>query len=80
MSPLWDGVDDHDRRLGEALEAAGFPEETVNRARKGHWSDFKSPLPGPKLELVEMLNRHGEQGNLAALDLIPRVMQGEFDG
>jgi hypothetical protein len=62
------------------LKEAGFPQETVNRARRGHWSDFKSPLDGPKLELVEMLDRHGKQGNQAAHDLIPRVIRGEFDG
>lgn len=76
----YDGVDDHDRRLGEALREAGFPQETVNRARQGHWSDFKTPLDAPKMELVEMLKRHRDTGNEAAGELIPRVMAGEFDG
>lgn len=77
---LWDGVDDHDRRLGEAMAEIGLPEETVNRARRGHWSDFKSPLDGPKIELVEMLRRHRDQGNYEAEALAQRVMRGEFDG
>lgn len=76
----WDGVDDHDRRLGEALREADFPQETIDRARKGHWSDFKSPLEAPKLELVEMLERHSRQGNEKALPLAERVKTGEFDG
>jgi hypothetical protein len=71
---LWTGVDDHDRRLGEALAVEGFPEATVNKARKGYWSDFKSPLDLPKMELVGMLERHGKR------DLIKRVTEGEFDG
>jgi hypothetical protein len=74
---LWDGVDDHDRRLGEAMEEAGFPEEIVNKARQGRWSDFKSPLDAPKLSLVELIRsgRFGDQEPLAQ-----RVMEGEFDG
>lgn len=71
---LWDGVDDHDRRLAEAMELAGLPRGTINKARQGMWSDFKSPLAGPKIELVAVLERHG------ADDLAKRVIQGEFDG
>jgi hypothetical protein len=78
MTPhIWDGVDEHDRRLGEAMEKAGFSVETVNKARQGRWSDFKSPLDAPKLELVEML-RSGRFGNQEAL--AQRVIAGEFDG
>lgn len=76
----WEGVDDHDARLGEALREADFPQETIDRARKGHWSDFKSRLEAPKLELVEMLERHVRQGNEKASAVIKRVVQGEFDG
>lgn len=76
----WDGVDDHDRRLGEALRDAGFPQGTIDKARKGLWSDFKSPLDAPKMELVAMLERHRQSGNAKAGDLIERVKTGEFDG
>ena len=67
-------VDDHDRRLAEALAVAGYPRSVIDMARKGHWSDFKSPLAVPKMELVKML-RLDNQGELAK-----RVEAGEFDG
>jgi len=79
-APILTGVDDHDFRLGEAFREIGLPEDTIRRAQKGHWSDFKSPLDGPKLELVEMLRRKGGEGVDGAGALAQRVMTGEFDG
>lgn len=76
----WEGVDEHDARLGEAFREIGLPQETIDRARKGHWSDFKTPLDAPKMELVEMLRRHAKTGVEGAEDLAQRVMTGEFDG
>lgn len=67
-------VNDHDRRLAEALDRAGYPPSIVDKARQGHWSDFKTPLAFPKLELVTFLERDGHR------DLADRVKQGEFDG
>jgi hypothetical protein len=67
-------VDDHDRRLGEALEEADYPPSVVAKARAGHWSDFKTELALPKMDLADMLHRDGH------LDLRRRVMEGEFDG
>jgi hypothetical protein len=59
------------------MAEAGCPQETINQARKGRWSDFKSPLDAPKLELVDLLRsgRFGDQEPLAQ-----RVIAGEFDG
>ena len=67
-------VDDHDRRLAEALEEVGYPPSIVQKAREGHWSDFKSPLDAPKLELGDMLHEDGH------IELRRRMMEGEFDG
>lgn len=71
---LWDGVDDHDRRLGDAMLEAGVPIATVNLARQGRWSDFKTDLTFPKQELVAVCRKWGAE------ELAERVMKGEFDG
>lgn len=65
---------DHNRRLAEALSVEGYPRSVVDMARRGHWSDFESPLDLPKIELVAMLRTDGHH------DLAERVVQGEFDG
>jgi hypothetical protein len=67
-------VDAHDARLSQALSEAGYPQHVIDAARAGHWSDFKTELALPKMDLVMMLDRdgHGELAN--------RVRQGEFDG
>lgn len=65
---------DHNRRLAEALEKVGYPPSAVKAARRGHWSDFGSSLPLPKMELVEMLTVDGHE------ELAERVKKGEFDG
>lgn len=63
-----------DRRLATAMREAGLPDSTAERAETGLWSDFRSPLALPKMELVAVLERHG------ADDLVNRVKKGEFDG
>lgn len=70
-------IDDHDRRLAEELRKLGYPESMVEKALAGHWSDFKTPLPFPKMELVQML-RTDRLGNYESL--CERIMMGEFDG
>lgn len=67
-------TDDHDRRLAAELEQLGYPASILDKAREGHWSDFKSPLALPKMELASMLHRDGHE------PLRRRVMNGEFDG
>jgi hypothetical protein len=64
----------HDARLGAALKEVGYPKSVVEMARRGHWSDFKSPLGLPKMELVGMLDTDGHT------ELSKRVREGEFDG
>lgn len=63
-----------DAKLADALQEAGYPTSTISQARRGHWSDFKSPLDAPKMELVEMLREDGHD------DLADRAQAGEFDG
>lgn len=67
-------VEPHDAALGRALEEAGYPPSTVDQARRGHWSDFKTELALPKMELVAMLRRDGHEA------VAQRVIAGEFDG
>lgn len=70
-------VASHDARLGECLQALGYPPSVVDQARRGHWSDFKTELATPKMDLVAMLRRDAFDGHEA---LVRRVMDGEFDG
>lgn len=67
-------VDPHDAALGRALAEAGYPPSVVDQARRGHWSDFKTELALPKVELVGMLRRDGHE------QLAQRVIHEEFDG
>lgn len=67
-------IDGHDAALGCALKNAGYPPSVVDQARRGQWSDFKSPLALPKMELVSMLRIDGHE------QLAQRVICGEFDG
>lgn len=67
-------VDPHDAKLGEALAEVGYPQSIVDQARRGYWSDFKSPLALPKMELAGMLECDGH------IELRKRVIAGEFDG
>lgn len=67
-------VDPHDAALGRALAEVGYPNSVVEKARAGYWSDFKTPLVAPKMELVAMLTTDGHN------DLAERVKTGEFDG
>lgn len=61
-------------KLRDALQKAGFEQRILDLAIAGHWSDFNSPFPAPKMELVAFLRRHGHD------DLVQRVVKGEFDG
>lgn len=61
-------------RLAEALRAAGL-DEMAEKAARGHYDDFESPLPFPMLTLVAELGRIGG----VALRLRDRVMAGDFD-
>lgn len=67
-------IDAHDAALGRALEEVGYPPSVVDQARRGHWSDFKTELALPKMELGAMLARDGH------MELRQRVINGEFDG
>lgn len=67
----------HDARLGEALKALGYPPSTVDKAREGYWSDFKTELATPKIDLVGMLERDKFDGYE---DVVKQVVTGGFDG
>jgi hypothetical protein len=62
-------------RLVNALHAAGL-REMAERAERGHYSDFDSPLALPKMALAEEL---ADAGTAAALRLRTRVVMGDFD-
>jgi hypothetical protein len=64
----------HDAALGKALREVGYPPSVVDKAHRGYWSDFKSTIAFPKLDLAAMLERDGH------LALRQRVIQGDFDG
>lgn len=63
-----------DARLGEALTEAGYPPSVVAKARTGYWSDFRTSLATPKMDLVAMLEMDGHDA------LAARVRAGDFDG
>jgi hypothetical protein len=67
-------IDSHNARLGEALAGVRYPPSVVDKARSGYWSDFKTPIAFPKMDLAAMLARDGHD------DLRQRVISGEFDG
>jgi hypothetical protein len=62
-----------EQRLAAAMQLEGMGPVTVKKAREGYWSDFKSPLEFPKVELVNLLMQSGRRG------LAKRVEDGEFD-
>jgi hypothetical protein len=64
----------HDAALGRALAEVGYPPSVVNQARRGYWSDFKTELATPKMDLAAMLATDGH------MELRQRVINGEFDG
>ena len=45
----------------------------IDKARRGHYHDFMSPLETPKIQLVKDL------GAMGFADLARRVMNGDFD-
>ena len=57
----------------EAMPASPHRDALIAKARAGHYSDFKSPLAAPKLQLREDLKaaRFG--------DLARKVMDGDYD-
>lgn len=61
-------------RLADAMFGAGLNSAVVKSALGGLWSDYKSPIAQPKLDLVKMLREGGHD------DLAVRVENGEFDG
>ena len=63
------------RELARALEAIDL-HDMARLARDGHYSDFGSYLPFPKMTLSSELQAKGTAG---ALDLRQRVIDGEFD-
>lgn len=63
-----------DAKLADALQEAGYPTSVLSKARRGHWSDYRSPLNLPKMELVSMLREDGHD------DLADRAEAGDFDG
>jgi hypothetical protein len=69
-----------DEDLAEALEAIGL-KATAALARTGRYSDFRSPLATPKMDLVEeILHAPGAADTAARVALARRVSRGEFDG
>lgn len=61
-------------RLVMALAEAKAPEALIERARKGYYGDFTSPLTFPISALVAELQQLGLN------DLARRAMHGDFDG
>lgn len=61
--------------LAGELEKAGLTEMAA-KAREGYYHDFLSPLDDPALTLADDLTKVGTP---AALDLLQRHMQGDFD-
>lgn len=63
-------------RLADAMREAGLPAEFVARAQAGEFDDFESTQPLPFIHLVQVL---GVLGTPAALAVIERARNGEFD-
>lgn len=63
-----------EKKLAAAMELEGMNRTCVKMAREGYWSDFKTPLEYPKVELVKLLREGGRHA------LADRVEKGEFDG
>lgn len=62
--------------LAAALREAGLSEMMVDRASRGYYHDFMSPLDTPTLMLCEEL---AKADTPAALALRRRVVNGDFD-
>lgn len=60
-------------RLAADLEAAGAPGGMVERARRGHYDDFESPLSLPIVALVRACNEAG------LIDIAERAKDGAYD-
>lgn len=64
--------------LAQELRAAGL-DEMAEKAAKGHYHDFLSPLALPEMQLDADLAKAIEGGNKAAQKLRKRHHNGEFD-
>ena len=61
-------------KLAAALRAAHAPAEMIERAERGYYGDFTSPLTFPITQLV----RDAQAAGLD--DIANRAVRGEFDG
>jgi hypothetical protein len=61
-------------RLAAALRGAGAPAEMIERAERGYYGDFTSPLTFPITQLINDARAAGLD------DIANRAMRGEFDG
>jgi hypothetical protein len=68
-----------DRRLAEALRAAGL-EELVERAVGGEWNDYFGQHEAPQHHLIDTLRIFTGKRRRAANRIIDRVIAGDFDG
>lgn len=61
------------QRLAKALQEAAAPASLCARAQAGYYDDFQSPLPFPKIALVDACS------NCGMIEFCERVILGEFD-
>ena len=62
------------QRLAQEMSKAGCPLDMVERAERGYYDDFESPLTSPIVQLVTDLVR------VHQMELANRARDGEFDG
>ena len=74
------------RQLGRALRAIpGLPAAMIERAERGYYHDYLSPLALPELALVSELRSHGADPALTVssrrlcMALAEAVIRGEYD-
>lgn len=65
-------------KLAAALRLAGL-DDMADRAATGWYHDYLSPLDFPDLTLLEELTAAADFGNVAAIALRARHLQGDFD-
>lgn len=61
-------------KLAKALEEAGAPLEMIEKAHRGFYDDYKSPIGNPIMQLVIDSRAHRLH------DIEQRAKDGEFDG
>jgi len=64
---------DSQQSLVDDLEAADAPDWVVNKAESLHYHDYESPLPFPKVALVEDLKELGLH------EIAKDAMHGRYD-